>query len=241
MRPFTIYGSGWKCRWQATEFDAIGHRIFWAGLRGWEKETVPVIVENMRRSRCFIDIGANCGIYTVIGCTVNAEVRVVAVEPVPKVCAALAQNVSNNRYEDRVTIINAALSESNGRASFHEADDATMSSLATDGYQGQHGRVIEVECRTLDSIVEDLGIEPDFLKIDVEGFEHLVLRGAHDVLQRFRPRIVLEANPGDASDQVTDILAQYGYEFQILTERGPERRPAIIAEKGYRNWVCSAV
>lgn len=240
LEPFTVYGSGWRCVWQATEFDAIGHQVFWAGLRGWEKESAPVILENIRRARCFIDIGANCGLYTVLGCTVSSNVKVVAVEPVPKTCAALRRNVEANRFGGRVTIVNAALGESNGTVAFHEAEDATMSSLATSGYQGQRGTVIEVACLTLDSLVAELGVEPDFLKIDVEGFEHVVLSGASKVLSRFRPRMVLEANPGDRSDRVTEILTDYGYGFEILTERGPESRPAIVPEHRYRNWLCQA-
>src|ERR1700730_15337244 len=96
LEPFTIYGDGWKCRWFPTEFDNVGHRVFWSGLRQWEKETAPVILESIRRCRCFIDVGANCGIYTVIGCAVNPAVRVVALEPVSRICAALARNVMQN-------------------------------------------------------------------------------------------------------------------------------------------------
>src|SRR5437764_6931673 len=103
--PFTIHGTGWQCRWFPTEFDAVGHRLFWSGLREWERETSPVILENIRRSRCFIDIGANCGIYSVLGCTINPNVHAVAVEPVPKVYAALLHNVKENNLESRVTAV----------------------------------------------------------------------------------------------------------------------------------------
>jgi FkbM family methyltransferase len=216
----------------------VGHQIFWSGLRKWERETSPVILDNIRRSRCFIDVGANCGIYTVLGCSINLNVRVVAVEPVPKVCQALANNVAHNNLDSRVTILNVALGDTNGTASFHEAEDATMGSLAVDGYRGQRGRVIQVKCRTLDSIVEELNIEPDFLKIDVEGFEHLVLRGASRVLSKFRPRIVLEANPGDPAAAITHILSEHGYGFQNITDGGLERRSEIVPVEAYRNWLC---
>jgi FkbM family methyltransferase len=238
LEPFTIYGDGWKCRWFPTEFDVIGHSVFWSGMREWERETLPVILENLRRSCCFIDVGANCGIYSVLGCTINQNLRVVAVEPTPKVCGALARNIEGNNFNSRATILNVALGDSNGTVSFHEAECATMGSLALNGYRGQHGRIIEVQCRTLDSIVQELNIEPDFVKIDVEGFAHLVLMGARRVLSNFRPRIVLEANPGDPVDSATQILLRHGYILHNITNRGLESRSQIAPSEAFRNWLC---
>jgi FkbM family methyltransferase len=239
LDPFTIYGGQWKCQWFPTEFDAVGHEIFWSGLRRWENETAPIILDYVKRSRCFLDVGANCGIYTVMGCSANTAVHVVAVEPVPRVFAALARNVSQNGLDGRVTILNVALGDSEGRVPFHEAEDSTMGSLAVEGYLGQKGKVIEVRCRTLDSIVEELKIAPDFIKIDVEGFEHLVLRGASQVLGKFRPPIVLEANPGGPSEEINQILSGYGYGFQIITDSGLESRSGIIPVGTFRNWLCT--
>lgn len=237
--PFTIYGNGWKCRWYPTEFDNVGHEVFWAGLRQWEKETSPVILDNIRRSRCFIDVGSNSGMYTVLGCTINPSVRAVAVEPVPKVFAALAHNVAQNKLDSRVTALNVALGASNGTVPFHEAEDSTMGSLAVNGYHGQRGKVIQVTCRTLDSIVEELRVEPDFLKIDVEGFAHAVLGGARGVLGRFRPRIVLEVNLDDPGAAITRILSIYGYRFQNITGGGFETHPEIVPVEGCQNWLCT--
>jgi FkbM family methyltransferase len=238
LEPFTIYGAGWTCRWFPTAFDIVGHMVFWSGFRRWEKETAPVILEQIRAARCFLDIGANCGIYSVLGCVVNPTVRVVAVEPVPRIFAALANNVKQNHVDGRVIVLNIALGDRDGIVDFHESENPSMGSLAVEGYQGTAGNIIQVQCRTLDSIVKELNIEPDFIKIDVEGFEHVVLSGASDVLSRFHPRMVLEANPGDASDRVTEILSRYGYQFHILTDSGPERRNQIIPERDYRNWLC---
>jgi FkbM family methyltransferase len=177
IEPFTIYGNGWKSQWFPAKFDDISHIIFWSGLRGYEKETIPVVLDQVRQARCFIDVGANCGIYTVLGAAVNPHTRIIAIEPVPKICTALSNNVTQNRLNSRVTILNIAVGNSDGVVDFHEAEDARMGSLAVDGYQGQAGRLIRVECRTLDSIVAELNIEPDFIKIDVEGFSDAVLSG----------------------------------------------------------------
>lgn len=106
------------------------------------------------------------------------------------------------------------------------------------GYKGRSGRVIQVKCRTLDSVVEELNIEPDFLKIDVEGFEHVVLSGASQVLTKFRPCIILEANPGDPATAMTQILLKHGYRFQNITDCGLEERSEITPVEAYRNWRC---
>jgi FkbM family methyltransferase len=236
--PFTIHGDGWSCRWFPTDFDTVGHRIFWSGFHQWEKETVPVILDHLRRSKCFMDIGANCGIYTVLGCTVNPQLKAVSIEPVPKISAALKNNIERNGFSPRVQVLNLAVGDCNGVVPFHEAEDATQGSLAEQGYAGQKGNLIQVRCTTLDALVEELKIEPDFLKIDVEGFEHAVVKGATGVLKRFRPRIVLEANPTDPADVVTEVLSAAGYNFYNITDRGPVQRPTVDPVHEFRNWLC---
>ena len=62
--------------------------------------------------------------------------------------------------------------------------------------------------------------------------------GASRVLSKFRPRIVLEANPGDPTIATTEILRKHGYGFQIITDSGLERRSGIIPVEAYRNWLC---
>jgi FkbM family methyltransferase len=238
IEPFTIYGNGWIAQWFPPDFDDITHQIFWSGLHDYEKETIPIILDEVRGARCFMDIGANCGIYTVLAAAVNPNARIVAVEPVPKICAALTNNVIQNRLNSRVTILNIAIGGFDGVVDFHEADDARMGSLAVQGYQGQAGRVIRVECRTLDSIVAELNIEPNFIKIDVEGFSDAVLSGASRLLDEVRPRIVLEANPGDSCLRITEILSDHRYSMHLITDGGPESREQIIPSAKYRNWLC---
>ena len=239
LEPFRIYGFGHTFLWHPTEFDSLGHLVFWEGIRRWESETVPVMLNELRAARCFMDIGANCGIYTVLGCLSNRSLHVIAVEPTDGPISALRRNAALNGVAERTTALQIAVGSQSGRVSFFRAEDATMSSLGTSGYQGQRGEVIEVECCTLDELVSQLNVVPDLLKIDVEGHEHEVLSGASDVLKRMRPRIILEANPGDRSDLVSDILESSGYTFSILTDRGAERRPRVEADQRFRNWLCT--
>src|SRR6516164_1568919 len=50
VEPFTIYGNGWKCQWYPAEFDDITHTIFWSGLHDYEKETIPVMLDQISAS-----------------------------------------------------------------------------------------------------------------------------------------------------------------------------------------------
>jgi FkbM family methyltransferase len=149
------------------------------------------------------------------------------------------KNVEQNEFGSRVTAMNVALGAKNALVPFHEAEQASMGSLAVSGYQGQRGKIIQVECRTLDSVVDELNVEPDFIKIDVEGFESLVLKGAAIVLSRFRPRIVLEANKGDDVELATQILLGHGYSFYNITNTGLQFFNRITPSDTYHNWLCS--
>jgi len=234
--PFIVYGDRWSCKYQSGPRDAIGHFLFFNGLRKWESETIPLFTDLVRASRCFLDVGANFGIYTLVGCSVNPSLQVTALEPVPAINAALLENVRRNGFESRVTVIQAAASKEEGLVPFHESDEPTMGSLNVEGYGGHSGKLIQVRTLTLDS----LNVKPDLIKIDVEGFEDVVLEGAEELLVACRPRIILEANPDGPYERVTHILRRHDYLFQHLTPSGP--RPAAFIQpspgEDFRNWLC---
>jgi FkbM family methyltransferase len=241
VEPFTLYGDGFRTRYFPSRVDTIGQRLFWTGLREWEKETVEVFLGLLRRARSFLDVGANCGIYPLLACAVNRTIEVVAVEPVPAVFAALENNVRFNNLTSRVGLLRAAISDQEGMVPFHESEDPTMGSLDVGGYRGKAGKVIEVRATTLDLIADGMSIPPDLIKIDVEGFEDKVLSGAHRTLAVHRPKLIVEANPDGPYRRLTQILSEHSYEFFHLTEAGPVRKPAIEpdAQSVFRNWLCA--
>ena len=130
--------------------------------------------------------------------------------------------------------------------------------LHVDGISGANrlgeggGSTVEVEAVTIDDFCARHGIRPSLIKIDVEGAELEVLRGADAVLRRFRPLLLVELNPsalrdrGAAPEQLLDALAGLGYETWEVGRRGllapfgaaDLARPEL--RRGYVNLFCRA-
>lgn len=159
-----------------------------------------------------MDIGANVGIFSVVmGATVGDKGQVFAFEPVATNVVRLEKNLRKNTLCN-VQIYPVALGASNGHMKLRMATDPAYPSLHQ--VQGGFGSGIEVsvEVRTLDGIWEELGY-PDIalVKIDVEGAEMDVLRGASSFLARCRPTLLVEANSAGELDTLRARLSDLGY------------------------------
>ena len=105
---------------------------------------------------------------------------------------------------------------------------AVGASLANNSGEPQTPTVT-VRVRPLDTVIEELGHSPDVIKIDVEGAELLVLRGAVKCLERHKPVLVCEmlrkwsANFDYHPNRIIEFLAGFGYECFEITEAGLKR------------------
>ena len=106
------------------------------------------------------------------------------------------------------------------------------------GQDKQEGQTTKTQCTTLDAFVAERHIERlALVKIDVEGWELSVLRGARHVLNVLRPVVVFEYDPayvsrsGGAADDVTRCWSDADYELFALD---PRRPPALVARLGDR-------
>jgi len=116
----------------------------------------------------------------------------------------------------------------------------TSASLNPAGFNNIDGELVESEIVRLDTFFKDKDV-PDFMKIDVEGFEHEVLQGCEGLFKAgHRPGFILECNPGGPDKLITDILKPLGYEFLHLMPKGPQTKPEVKALEGdsFRNWAA---
>jgi FkbM family methyltransferase len=126
----------------------------------------------------FVDVGANVGSYTVLACAARGA-RGYCFEPVPATYRRLLDNVRLNDLTSRVVSLNIGLSDTNGDLLFTTGENCTNHVLPA-GKPVVGAALIEVQ--TLDRILEDCS--PNMMKIDVEGYETQVVKGALNTIAK---------------------------------------------------------
>ena len=205
----------------------------------------------LRKGDCFIDVGADLGLYTVLaGKKVGQAGRVISVEPSPVTCRGLRRQIELNGLEN-VTVAEAGLSSSTGELELWDAA-AGGDAFSSFGKPIQEGgfEKVKVAVTTLDLLAEEFcgGRMPSLVKIDVEGWEPNVLRGGQSLLSRpDSPKLLVEfcedalRGAGSSCVELHAILRDYGYSLRIVdhysgklrdwTEPGPVKYENVLAEK----------
>jgi FkbM family methyltransferase len=161
-------------------------------------------------------VGANRGCYTYFSARYSSHVY--ALEPVPEVASMLRRGAPSN-----VTVFNIAASDKNGRCMLYVPKTSskrmtTRASLEKDAEPGFELDAFQIEAKRLDECeLENVA----FLKIDVEGHEHAVLRGAAGLISSCRPTILVESEERHRAGAVkatNDFLGELGYRGFFLNE-----------------------
>ena len=153
----------------------FNHPFFLGEL--YERKVTHHLVNRLKESKCFIDVGANMGFYSVLAgkilSTRGGEVHAIEMD---------AENVSRIRANIRlndlrnVSIHEIALGDHQGTVEYYRCGSFRNTLEVSSDEQDRYDKV-SVPMITLDSLLAELDIKPDVIKIDVEGAEYLVLRG----------------------------------------------------------------
>jgi len=192
---------------------------------GYEPRVHDVFARGIEPEMVVFDIGAHIGFFTLAAALrVGPNGRVLAFEPAPDTAATLARHVAMNGWHDRVEIIEAVVSDKEGSVPFYVHGETMAAALIRENIEllspeefDSSLLEIEISSVTLDSVCATRGIQPDRIKIDVEGAELLVLQGAASVL-RSRAEVLCELHP--------NAMSFFGY--------GPADLEALVLECGRR-------
>jgi FkbM family methyltransferase len=222
------------------KFTASAHPAYEQMRRGiFEPEETEIIRARIGRADLFVDIGANLGYYTCVA--LQAGRKVIAFEPQPQNLAILYTNLIDNGWEDKAEVMPVALGETPGLLTLYGASGPSASLLPNwAGYSPRHRQIVAVS--TLDAILAGRFAEQRlFLKIDVEGAEYMVLKGALETLARTpRPSWLLEVclhefHPEGANPHFGEIFELFFSHGYAAYTADASRRP--VSREDVARWV----
>jgi len=177
---------------------------------------------------CGLDVGGNIGYTTLSICNTMSSVTVF--EPDSRSRKLLIRNIDENGFQARTEVREEAVSDREGPINIYLDAQPNLSSTVP----RKKAKVVEISAVTLDS----LGVEPEFIKMDIEGAEVSALRGGMGCLDATsRCRILIEVHPqfygpdNDFKAVISDLLG-FGYRFKFVVSAGVPR-PGLFKQAGY--------
>ncbi len=212
--------------WWLAEKGALDHELMY---NGFEEPELSFVERLLRPGMTVLDIGAHHGLYTLLASkSVGRCGSVIAFEPSPRERARLAKHLRLNRCNN-VSIEPCAVGDRSCETNLYQVDGFRDwgNSLRPPAIS-EPVRKVCVQVRTLDDVLEERGIEKvDFIKLDAEGGELDVLKGATKLLQSgSRPVILAEVEDvrthawGYHAREIMHLLSRCHYRWFALSESG---------------------
>lgn len=187
----------------------VGASVHGCWLGCYEQDKQLLFTKTITKESVVYDIGANVGFYTLLASHIIGEKdKTIAFEPFHRNLCYLKKHLQLNKCNN-VTVIEAAVGEQSGATFFEEGSSSST------GHISERGS-IKIEKVKIDTLVSKGEIPPDFIKIDVEGTELLVLRGANSILTHYHPAIFLATHGTHVHRECCFFFKSEGYELQSI-------------------------
>jgi len=168
----------------------------------WEPHVTLQLKKLLKTNSTFLDIGANIGYFSLLACKNSPGGKVICFEPDEKNFELLTAGISYNKFNDRITAYNLAVSDKNqtlvltdlgnksnyGNRYTHSEEEKLRSYV-----YGPEPSFKKVKAVALDNLLGELHI--DIVKIDIEGYEPYAVEGMKEIINRDKPIIITELNP----------------------------------------------
>lgn len=182
----------------------------------YELEMLRAMAASLSAGDLVLDVGANIGNHTLYLAAVSGA-DVIAYEPDLRLTEALTRSVSVNNLEQRVSVRNVAVADQTGELVLVDDVDGNMGGqhLSTEpDAEGPRVPVVRLDDEMPDGTVHAM-------KIDVEGYELNVLRGARSLIERDRPDLWIECLDADHYRSIAKTIVPLGYRFDGVFNASP--------------------
>ncbi|HEY3911456.1 MAG TPA: FkbM family methyltransferase [Stellaceae bacterium] len=196
------------------------------------KQTYAALLESKQRPALFLDVGANYGTHSVL--FLAAGVPTISFEPNPECFSHFDTICKLNGLVGRWERV--ALGSQTGEVELaYPEKDTWFGSVAADVSlimkESFPVRTQKVMLKPLDDYFDELASANILIKIDVEGFEPDVLRGARQIIVSLKPKIIFESNTAQARPILFGILGEFGYSIHLLPWRPFDKSPALTFDQ----------
>lgn len=193
------------------------------------------------KSNIILDIGTNVGYDALVACVFGKPERIVMVDPNPHALSAAARNMIMNGFSRKCQFVLALVSDSDGeKVKFYTHGTGAAGSIYS-GFANSARRLNSwywVNTETLDNLAKSLQLAPNLIKIDVEGAESKVLRGARELCARYKPQIIVEMHSGpelsmrNNAEAILAWCSDSDYQAWYLKDACRLEKPEKIAHRG---------
>lgn len=193
--------------------DTVDHYIFF----NYYDHSLELFFEEAKNANVILDVGANIGWTALRFASINPNATIIAFEPHPITFQKAQDNFGRNSFNN-ILCLNIGLGESESILKIYELmeNNSGMNRIVLDELDRPFK---EVKIERLDDVLESRSIhQVDLIKLDVEGFEGFVLKGASKILTSSNAKILMETDDdflkknGSSAWGVIDILKGYGYQ-----------------------------
>ena len=197
----------------------IFHRL--AQFGEYEPSLIKIILDAIVPDKDVIDVGANLGFFSCAAAKRLTTGRVLAIEPTDGAHKRLLHNLALNGVAEKVIVFKGLASDNVGDSDIHYIDGmeeySSIEKSEHPAVAGMEMTSMKVSAMPIDRLVAESGIHPAVIKVDVEGAEGLVFKGAQETLREFRPLVLAELNRkmlgtfGSTPEELINSFKQLGY------------------------------
>ncbi|MDB0032487.1 FkbM family methyltransferase [Alphaproteobacteria bacterium] len=205
---------------QELKFHIINYLTYYRASTFSDKEPETLEwIESFNENTIFFDIGSNIGLYSIYAAKLKKS-KVYCFEPSVFNLELLVQNIHLNNVNDNTVILPLALNDKNSIEAFNLSNLSKGGALSSFGKNyNQYGEKINIKNyyytvgMKLDNLVKYLNIDfPNYIKIDVDGIEHLILNGMTDILEKTQSILIEITESFEEQSKICkEILTSKGF------------------------------
>ncbi len=204
--------------------DFVAKKFFWNGKNAYESTSLRLWAKLAQRATIVIDAGSYTGIYSLVAAAVDRKCRVYTFEALDRVASRVSINKLANQAHN-ITVINAAVTDVQDYLEFNVfgGDSILVTGSSLNSKEAVGRSVYEkklVRATTLDHELSKVAAaRVGLMKIDVEGSESAVIRGAMSTINEHQPDILVELLKGSDTKSIEKSLKGIPYNFFSINDR----------------------